>query len=1734
MDKELKIKISVDKKTGAIKVVDGEFRELSNSANKAERNVDSFSKSLGNSGKKADSFSQSLRNIDNNIKNVLQIAGSFYIVSQAIDAATSTAQSFFQQSDDMTNVNSKLKLVTSSSQELATVQKELFDISQDTRTSLLGNVDLYQRMDMSTKELNVSQKEMLSMNESINQAMKISGTTAAGADTLVTQLGQAFSSNFQAVAQELGTIRDQAPRLYQALLTGAGMTSAAFKKAAEDGELSSEIIINALQKQASAIDEDFQKMAITIDGATQKIANSSLQIVEKIDKITGASKSVSSSIDGISKSLDALSEDDIQNYADLAGNIGLVTSSLIGAKVGLAAYNKISKSVLLSNSLLSVSYTALSTSLGRAIVVTKALSLAQKAMPFVAVVAGIYLIVDAWMDANDAARKYQDTVDKNSKGYSGKGVMADYKYETSVKNLVEAFDKMENLEEIYLDTRNHQYAKHFEEQYLSAKSNYLKIEKEAIEISDRTFQTISKNIKSSSSSNKSTTLTKAQKEQLSLTKQLQSAISKSNPYDDLVYKFDEYLGKAKGNKENLLLIDKWYSINLDKLNKNELEIYSKTLLKKEKEVADVATTSLGSWKEYYEGINDYETSWLIQESQLKTKFIDLTDEQFTQAATLAKTKYFDTLANEEIKLNTQAIDDVMNPMESILDMQIQLAESGMDWTNSLSGQAGAMADIGSSFKKLHVDKLKLEKEDLKLQETYAKKFLEANGDVAKEKQALAQFDSEQSAMREQEIGNYIGAFGSLAGAVSQYAEEGSKAAQAAEVAQKSLAVVSAVQAVIRAWGDPYPLNLITVPATILATGALLSSIGVSSGGGGSSSAVSAQQTADSKWSAELTELSMQPMIDRLDRQIELLEIIGLEGTAGRFGIQAASTQYEMDVKLLAEDIIQGTQTVTVMAGSGGATQNDVTQTWDYAFSKINDSIADTLFDLSDGMDSVSFDAQVFRDNTLKSLSELYNYDLLNVLANWEEAAEAGARTWEQFAAFAESTGVSQINELQAVTQDYILSLADVVDGMTDAKDSMKNLYDEVTSTSFYSDKDLSQAQDDVDRILSASNLSFEEYLQKQIASIEEVEKAFTTDITELFLSANPADLEEQAKALEMLAELMDTEYAGGVEEALNYMDSIELVGEAMVEAKEFAKELTLSVKDLISSYTGIDSIDTSSMKDWTESLPMISEEMKKGYGTGEAYYNMLSAVNRGLIDLTEEQLEMAESMGDILNQQQDVAQDRIQSIVDEINAYQTLIDAGDSAIDGILNITKTLEELSNIEITKDNANEVINDIVKAYGVESSAIETAISGIDSELDTFESAIETLSGSISDFSKEIREYITPNDTTGLIKSYQEALAYARNDLTSDSFSALQTSATSYIGAEQNLAVNREDFNFFASVMANEIDSLGVDSTSDNEKIINELTASRESLELELLGVKDNALSILDTTIATLDAYQATHEAEFLTEVKLQDQYFGENSSIVTWLKTIAEELGFEEQVAAIIAQPTVSDSEVVDRSLYPQFEDWQFEANDTLGKLGEMFSVGEISTADYQRATLTAQTARAAGLSNEDQMTLALEGASEGRAYLDATRLLDGIGSEMLVDQSQQDWYRNIAEQSADNNLSNPTYTFEGNLSNTGVSNSIDAIRQIALAEGKIVPFANGGIITSPTYSLMGEAGPEGVFPLDNKNQIPMAEVVAELRAVRKELNEIKQLSKKTTTNTSTLAKQSLKIDDDDAIKVRITA
>lgn len=224
----------------------------------------------------------------------------------AIIGVTATVGEFIKMADASTNVASKLKLVTNSSADLQTVQAELFKSALSSRVNYVELVGTYAQMARATKELNVSQKDMLAITQTISQAVTVSGGSAQAAQAALVQLSQGFASGTLR-GEELNSVKEQTPRLAMAIAQGMGVSVGELRKLGSEGSLSAEAVVEALKKSASSVERDFSQMTVTVEQASTNVTNSLTRLVGSFDQATGATGALASGMQYLSRTMDEAS-----------------------------------------------------------------------------------------------------------------------------------------------------------------------------------------------------------------------------------------------------------------------------------------------------------------------------------------------------------------------------------------------------------------------------------------------------------------------------------------------------------------------------------------------------------------------------------------------------------------------------------------------------------------------------------------------------------------------------------------------------------------------------------------------------------------------------------------------------------------------------------------------------------------------------------------------------------------------------------------------------------------------------------------------------------------------------------------------------------------------------------------------------------------------------------------------------------------------------------------------------------------------------------------------------------------------------------------------------------------------------------------------------------------------------------------------------------------------------------
>ena len=207
-------------------------------------------------------------------------------------------------SDEAATISARLKLATGNAQQLATAQKAVFDLAQRTRTSLLATVDLYARIERSTRDLKVNQATILQLTETINQAAQISGG-GAGAEAALFQLSQGLASGTLR-GEELNSVLEQTPRLAQAIADGMNIPIGKLRQIAQDGKLTSEAVLRALLSQSATLQKEFAEFPPTIASGFTAIRNAFVQYLQTSSQAGTAARDFAEALQAIARNLPAI------------------------------------------------------------------------------------------------------------------------------------------------------------------------------------------------------------------------------------------------------------------------------------------------------------------------------------------------------------------------------------------------------------------------------------------------------------------------------------------------------------------------------------------------------------------------------------------------------------------------------------------------------------------------------------------------------------------------------------------------------------------------------------------------------------------------------------------------------------------------------------------------------------------------------------------------------------------------------------------------------------------------------------------------------------------------------------------------------------------------------------------------------------------------------------------------------------------------------------------------------------------------------------------------------------------------------------------------------------------------------------------------------------------------------------------------------------------------------------
>jgi tape measure domain-containing protein len=243
-------------------------------------------------------------------------------------AAANLAQQFIRVADSVTVLNNQLKLAMGTAQAAGQAYKDLYIIAQQSRVSFTSLGGTFAQIRRATEDTGLSYGRLLTVTEAIGNAMAVSGGAAHSMNAALIQLQQGLASGTLR-GEELNSVMEQTPRLAQAIADGLGITRGQLRAMGQDGKLTSDAVIRALESQAGVLKGEVANSTLTAGQAYTVMANATTKMIGQFDQLTGASAGVASAMKSIGSAMDGLGVF-IENNKE---GILAITGALAGAAV---------------------------------------------------------------------------------------------------------------------------------------------------------------------------------------------------------------------------------------------------------------------------------------------------------------------------------------------------------------------------------------------------------------------------------------------------------------------------------------------------------------------------------------------------------------------------------------------------------------------------------------------------------------------------------------------------------------------------------------------------------------------------------------------------------------------------------------------------------------------------------------------------------------------------------------------------------------------------------------------------------------------------------------------------------------------------------------------------------------------------------------------------------------------------------------------------------------------------------------------------------------------------------------------------------------------------------------------------------------------------------------------------------------------------------------------------------
>ena len=298
--------------------------QLNNAARNTARNLQSYSNATRDATSANFSFMQSLKGMFTDIR---RLGATVFVVIHGFK----TLQQLGEQFDRMTVVRNKVRSLYDDATQVESVTNMIYHSAQDARTSMDSFATTFLKVQLSTEQYGLSAEQAIQITNTLAKAMVVGGATASETASVMLQFSQALSKG-KLDGDEFRSVMENSPVLMRALAKEAGKVMGVVGAGQKElmqwsrkGQLTIDILLQALLNAEGEIGERFNRTSETIDQSFTKLSNTWAMFIDQVSKESG----IGNGIRDVMLRLDGILSSTSSTVATLLGVIGSGTKELL-------------------------------------------------------------------------------------------------------------------------------------------------------------------------------------------------------------------------------------------------------------------------------------------------------------------------------------------------------------------------------------------------------------------------------------------------------------------------------------------------------------------------------------------------------------------------------------------------------------------------------------------------------------------------------------------------------------------------------------------------------------------------------------------------------------------------------------------------------------------------------------------------------------------------------------------------------------------------------------------------------------------------------------------------------------------------------------------------------------------------------------------------------------------------------------------------------------------------------------------------------------------------------------------------------------------------------------------------------------------------------------------------------------------------------------------------------------